>query len=144
MKIFSNVDLRNDPQAHTYVKNEVVHVDFAPADGALQSREGPNRYAATDAIVTGSTGDIWSVTRARFDAKYEPLPPLQHGQNGAYRNKPLPALAKQVQEAFAIARAAGSDLLHGEPGDWLMQYAPGDYGVVENAKFQKVYRPLSG
>jgi hypothetical protein len=26
-------------------------------------------------------------------------------------------------------------------GDWVMQYAPGDYGVVKAARFAKVYKP---
>ena len=27
-------------------------------------------------------------------------------------------------------------------GDWVMQYAPGDYGVVKAARFAKVYKRL--
>jgi hypothetical protein len=48
---------------------------------------------------------------------------------------------------FTIARSAGGDLLRGLANDWLLQYAPGDYGVVENARFARVYRrtdPQSG
>jgi hypothetical protein len=41
---------------------------------------------------------------------------------------------------FTIARCAGGDVLTGQPEDWVLQYAPGDYGVVENARFQRVYR----
>ena len=39
-------------------------------------------------------------------------------------------------------RAHGGDLLRGAALDWLLQYAPGDYGIVENARFQAVYRPV--
>lgn len=142
MQNLQNIDLRKDAQARRYVKNEVVQVCFATSSGQLQSREGANRYAANDALITGSTGDRWSVTRDRFDAKYEAIPPLQHGADGAYRNKPLPVLAKQMQEDFSVPRASGGDVIRGQAGDWLMQYAPGDHGIVENAKFQKVYRLL--
>lgn len=141
MKVLEHIELRSDPQASSYVKNEIVQVRFATENGDVQSREGPNRYAAGDALITGSTGDVWSVTRARFDAKYEPLPPLQQGESGAYRNKPLPVLAKQISEPFGVRRSSGGDLIRGAAGDWLMQYAPGDYGIVENAKFLKVYCP---
>ena len=41
-----------------------------------------------------------------------------------------------------LYRSAGGDLLRGNPGDWLLQYAPGDYGVVEQGRFAQVYRPL--
>ena len=138
--IDAQLDLRTDPQARSYVKNEVVKVNFAIADGAIMSREGTNTYHQGDALITGSTGDHWSVTRDRFDAKYVPVSPLQHGQDGEYCNIPLPVLAKQMQQDFSVARAQGSDVIHGKAGDWLMQYAPGDYGIVEQAKFAKVYR----
>jgi len=140
MTVFANVDLESDPEAHRYIKNEIVTVTFAKLPGEVTSREGPNRYSVGDALITGSTGDGWSVTRARFDAKYLPEPPLVHGQDGKYRNKAIPVLAKQVHTVFAVARSAGGDLLRGRAGDWLMQYAPGDYGIVEDAKFRKVYR----
>jgi len=38
------------------------------------------------------------------------------------------------------ARSAAGDILTGDAGDWVMQYAPGDYGVVKAARFAKVYR----
>lgn len=136
---FSQIDLRTDAEAGIYVKDETVDVVFAPDDGVLISREGPNRYQAGDALITGSTGDRWSVSRQRFDAKYEALDST-HGANGRYRNKPASVLAKQIPEDFSIARSQGGDLLRGVANDWLLQYAPGDYGVVENARFQKVYR----
>ncbi|WP_049117333.1 PGDYG domain-containing protein, partial [Burkholderia cepacia] len=64
-----HIDLRTDPQARRVVKDETVAVSFADADGELMSLEGPNRYVAGDALITGSTGDRWVVSRARFDAK---------------------------------------------------------------------------
>jgi hypothetical protein len=140
MREFQNVDLRSDPAAARYVKDEVVAVVFAAVDGELTSREGPNRYRAGDALVTGSTGDRRSVSRDRFDLKYDPVAPLPAGMDGAYRNRPVPVLARQVAEPFAVARSQGGDLLRGEANDWLLQYAPGDHGLVENARFQQVYR----
>lgn len=142
MVMLKNIDLRTDPQARSYIKHEVVKVSFATAPGALQSREGANRYAVGDALITGSTGDEWSVSRARFDAKYQALPGTESGKNGQYRNNPVAVLAIQQTQAFTVERSAGGDVLHGEMGDWLMQYAPGDYGIVENAKFQRVYRAI--
>jgi PGDYG protein len=143
MNIFENIDLVRDPLAHRYVKNEIVDVVFAREVGSIASREGANHYAIGDALITGSNGDKWSVTRDRFDAKYDAVTPLKHGEDGHYRNKPLPVCAKQIHEAFAIRRVAGGDLLHGKANDWLMQYAPGDYGIVDNEKFMRVYRLLN-
>lgn len=135
MTMLADIDLRSDPAAAFYLKHEVVDVVFATGPGELISREGPNRYQPGDALITSRGGD-------RFDPKYEAVPPLAHGQDGAYRNKPIPVLAREMHEAFSIARSAGGDVLHGKPGDWLMQYAPGDYGITERARFEQVYRPL--
>ena len=112
---------------------------FAAQAGVVQSREGGNRYAVGDALVTGSTGDSWTVSRARFDAKYMAVPPLLHGQDGCYDSIPLPVFAKQIAESFTIARCAGGDSITGGPLDWLIQYAPGDFGIVQDEKFRAVY-----
>ena len=143
MKKLFNIDLSIDPAASAYVKEETVEVIFAAEDGELLSREGPNRYRAGDALIVGSTGDRWSVSRERFDARYVPVAPTAAGHNGRYRARPAAVLAKQLPIAFSIARSEGGDLLHGQANDWLLQYAPGDYGVVENARFQRVYRRQS-
>lgn len=133
-------DLRRDPESREYIKQETVSVIFADAAGELISREGPNRYQVGDALITGSTGDRWTVSRDRFDAKYEPVPPLGAGEPGHYRNRPIPVLAKQMKEPFTVARSEGGDLLKGKAGDWFLQYAPGDFGVVDKARFEAVYR----
>ncbi|SDH36657.1 PGDYG domain-containing protein [Paraburkholderia phenazinium] len=137
-----NLDLRSDAAAQRVVKDETVSVEFAAAGGELMSLEGPNRYVPGDALITGSTGERWVVSRDRFDAKYIPAAAeLGHGEPGAYRNRPAVLLARQMNEPFSLARsAAGGDVLHGTAGDWVMQYAPGDYGVVQAARFAKVYR----
>lgn len=142
MQILKNIDLRQDPDAALYVKNEVVQVSIAKSDGELTSQEGPNRYQAGDALITGSTGNRWTVSRDRFDAKYEPAAPMKHGDDGAYRNKPIPVLAKQFHELFTIERSSGGDRLRGNAGDWLMQYGPGDFGIVEKSRFEQVYRQV--
>jgi hypothetical protein len=139
MQELKNVNLRIDAQSATYIKNEIVTVEFAIAAGELTSREGPNRYQPEDAIITGSTGDRWVVSRARFDAKYIALPQTVDGADGSYRNKPIPVLAKQIREPFSLARSQGGDILRGTVGDWVVQYGEGDYGVVEQQRFASVY-----
>jgi hypothetical protein len=136
-----SLDLRNDPDAWRAVKDETVQVEFAAAPGELMSLEGPNRYAPGDALITGATGERWVVSRARFDAKYVPAQAgLAYGQGGPYRNLPSEVLAKRMDQPFSIARSANGDVLRGEAGDWVMQYAPGDYGVTQARRFEMVYR----
>ncbi|WP_322007423.1 PGDYG domain-containing protein [Paraburkholderia tropica] len=137
----NQLDLATDPAAQRVVKDETVTVEFAAAPGELMSLEGPNRYVQGDAIITGATGERWVVSRDRFDPKYLPADAaLAHGAPGAYRNRPSVVLAKRIDEPFTIVRSAGGDRLTGAAGDWVMQYAPGDYGVVKAARFAKVYR----
>jgi len=139
----NNIDLTADPAAARYVKTEVVSVTFARDDGELLSLEGPNSYAAGDALITGITGSRWSVLRERFDAKYEAVPPTEMGNDGSYRARPIPVLARQMPEAFTACRSTGGDILRGNAGDWLLQYAPGDFGIADQSRFVQVYRKLA-
>lgn len=136
------IDLATDPLAARYVKDETVAVAFAREPGELISLEGPNRYAPGDALISGATGSRWVVSRDRFDAKYAALPPTVAGEDGHYRARPVPVLARQIGEPFTALRSAGGDRLRGKAGDWLLQYAPGDFGVAENARFAQVYRRI--
>ena len=137
-----NIDLTADPLAARYVKEEIVDVEFARQAGDLISLEGPNRYQVGDALITGSTGSRWSVSRDRFDAKYEALPPTRMGDDGRYAARPVPVLARQIHEAFSAERSAGGDRLQGKAGDWLLQYGPGDFGVAGQERFKRIYRKL--
>jgi hypothetical protein len=137
-----NPDLTSDNAACWVVKDEVVTVEFATAEGVLESAVGLNRHAARDALLTGSTGDRWCVSRERFDAKYQAQAPTLPGEAGRYRNLPVAVLAKRMTVAFSVERSAGGDVLRGNAGDWLMQYAPGDHGIVARARFDSVYRVI--
>jgi hypothetical protein len=138
----ADVDLRGDAAAQWVTKDELVMVEFAVGEGMLQSAVGVNRYAAGDALLTGATGDRWCVSRDRFDSKYRAVPSTRPGQGGRYRNHAVAVLAKQMPVPFSVARSAGGDVLCGSAGDWLMQYAPGDFGIVARARFDQVYRTL--
>jgi hypothetical protein len=141
MNILSTqTDLRQDVEAAEFFKEETVRIKFATADGSLMSRVGPNHYQLGDAIIHAADGEIWAVSRARFDAKYLPVPPIKAGEDGDYQAKKIIVLAKQMRGAFSIARTAGGDVLEGSTGDWLMQYAPGDFGIVARARFERIYR----
>jgi len=52
----------------------------------------------------------------------------------------VPVLARQIHEPFTALRSACGDRLAGRAGDWLLQYAPGDWGVCEQARFAAIYR----
>jgi hypothetical protein len=139
----THVDLATDPDARQVVKDETVSVEFAARADVLASAVGPNRYSSGDALITGSTGDRWCVSRDRFDAKYDPVSGTIRGEAGYYRNRPVTVLAKRIDVPFSVARTAGGDVLRGNAGDWLVQYAPGDHGIVERTRFEQVYRLIT-
>ena len=103
-------DLASDPATIRVTKDEVVEVEFATAPGALESAVGLNHYAVGDALITGSTGDRWCVSRDRFDAKYRAEAPTLPGEAGRYRNHPVAVLAKRMTVAFSVERTAGGDV----------------------------------
>ena len=138
-----NPDLTGDPAAQRAAKDETVQVQFATEAGSLVSTVGRNHYLPGDALITGSTGDRWCVSRERFDAKYLAVPPTQPGRTGCYRNRPVTVLARQMHQPFSVAREAGGDVLNGSAGDWLLQYAPGDHGIVDRDRFARVYRIIA-
>ena len=138
----TDIDLTTDLLASRYVKTEIVNVAFAANAGELMSPEGPNRYHTGDALITGHSGTRWSVARGRFDAKYEAVAPTEPGGAGRYKARPVPVLARQIAEPFTAARSAGGDVLHGEAGDWLLQYGRGDFGVARNERFKQVYKQV--
>jgi hypothetical protein len=134
--------LSEDPHAMRVVKDEEVAVEFAADPGLIMSAVGPNHYARGDALITGSTGDRWAVTRDRFDAKYQPSGGQSAGTAGLYRNYPVIIWAKKIDVPFTIERCRGGDCLTGAAGDWAVEYALNDCGLVAADRFAAVYRPV--
>lgn len=135
------IDLATDPEARAFSKqSSPVEVEIASCAGTLATLEGEVAYNGGDALVTGVAGERWPVGRARFDATYTPVPPTGPGQSGQYRRLPNRVLAKQMGDAFDVPLGERGSL-HGEPGDWLVQYAPGDQAVVAAQIFRQTYRP---
>lgn len=136
-----DVDLSFDPAAERYEKTATVQVHFAEQDGEIVTLEGRVPYVTGDAILTGVMGEKWPVKRRVFDALYEPA---TNNGSGVYRKKQGSSVyAKQMDSAFRVKIHDGSATLEGKPGDWLVQYAVGDVGVVANDIFCKSYRKIA-
>jgi hypothetical protein len=133
------------PGAVAAVKRPIpVAVAFADAGGTCETREGPVRYRAGDAILTGVEGEHWPVVRETFLATYRPAPPTRAGEDGRYTKLPALATAVQLTQAVAVPVGWSDDPLHGKPGDWLLRYADGGYGVVGDAIFRETYERVNG
>lgn len=136
----SNLDLGRDPKAIRARKRpQTIAAAFARADGACETLEGPVHYRAGDAIVTGTQGERWPVERQKFLAAYEPEPPLAAGQDGQYVSRPREVLARRIEQAGQVTVGRASDTLRGEPGDWLVQYDDGSYGIIRSDIFASTY-----
>jgi PGDYG protein len=117
-----------------------VDVAFASTECTVQTREGKVHAHAGDAILTGTKGDRWRVSRGRFTEKYEPVAPTRAGQDGRYVALPIRVAAVQMREDFEVILADGVSVLAGRPGDWLVDYGDGSLGVIEPKIFTATYR----
>jgi hypothetical protein len=136
-------DLTCDVRARRARKRPVlVNASFASGPGELATREGAVKYAEGDALLQGAAGDRWPVPRERFDASYDPVPPLRRGIAGCYRKRPDTVLARRMDAPFHVALPGNRGTLAGDAGDWLVQYAPGDLAVVGSEIFAQTYELL--
>lgn len=130
-------------QVHFATEADLARTGGAFSGGYIRTREtaagDPGvRFAPGDAIVTGTRGEQWPIPRARFEATY-----LPSGEGGAFGTDGLfhqtghPVLVRRMDEAFGVSVAWGE--LAGGPGDWLVQYAPGDFGIVSADIFADTY-----
>ena len=137
-------DLGTDPRALRLCKKPIaVRVEFATADGVCTTLEGPVRYRAGDAILTGVRGERWPLQYARFSKSYEPVPPTRAGENGSYRKAPSLTLALRLDRPRDVPVGWQNDPLHGRPGDWILQYADGSYSVISDDVLRETYAPVA-
>jgi hypothetical protein len=118
-----------------------VAVRFADRDGVWETLEGPVRYRAGDALVTGVRGECWPVQRDSFLASYVPMGPTLLGEDGRYVKSKATAMAVRLERAVTVTVGWRADPLNGRPGDWLLRYDDGSLGVVQDGIFRETYGP---
>ena len=117
-----------------------IEVRFTPVACTVQTPEGVVHARPGDAIITGTAGEHWRVSRARFPDKYRPVPPTLAGEPGRYVSLPNRIIAMPMTEAFDVLLADGLSRLHGQPGEWLVDYGDGSLGIVSAAIFASTYQ----
>lgn len=134
------IDLRGDRAARTALALPVeVDVVFARADDVVETLEGPVRYRSGDPLLTGASGDRWSMDLDRFMQRYDPLDPARMGEDGRYRRRPKIVLARQLDGPLTVLVGAQRSAIRGDAGAWLVQYAPDEHGIVADAIFRRTY-----
>ena len=122
------------------MKNSVsVKVKFAKTHGKLKTLEGDVSYKAGAAIIQGETEEVWPLERDKFDENYEAISGTTHGIDGYYQKRLIEALAIKLTEPACIQVGYANDVIMGQPGDWLLQYAENEFGIVNSEIFKKTY-----
>jgi hypothetical protein len=116
-----------------------VEVQFTSGACTVQTQEGVVHARSGDAIITGSAGERWRVSRGHFAEKYRPVPPTVEGQAGRYVSLPNSIMAVPMPVAFEVLLADGLSRLSGQPGDWLVDYGDGSLGIVSQPIFATTY-----
>ena len=116
-----------------------IDVRFTPIACTVQTSEGLVHAAPGDAIITGTAGEHWRVSRARFSDKYRPVPPTVAGEAGRYVSLPNRILAVPMTEPFEVLLADGVSRLTGRAGEWLIDYGDGSLGIVSEPIFATTY-----
>ena len=91
--------------------------------------------------MTGTIGEHWPVSRDYFVTNYEAVPPTVSGSDGQYRKRKTVIPVMVLQSVTEVALSNGA-VLSGKPGDWLVQYDLGSFGIVEKEIFNKTYQLL--
>lgn len=121
-----------------------IDVRFTPSECTVQTSEGLVHAAPGDAIITGTAGEHWRVSRARFAEKYRPVPPTVAGESGRYISLPNRIMAVSMREPFEVLLADGVSRLTGRAGEWLVDYGDGSLGIVSEAIFATTYEIIDG
>lgn len=116
-----------------------IDVRFTPVECTVKTSEGLVHAAPGDAIITGTAGEHWRVSRARFAEKYRPVPPTIAGEAGRYVSLPNRIMAVPMTEVFEVLLADGVSRLTGRPGEWLVDYGDGSLGIVSEDIFATTY-----
>ena len=132
-------NLLNNPIAKKVIKKPLpIKVIFAKEDGVCQTLEGQVSYLKEDAILTGIVGETWPIKRVSFDDRYIASEDIDYGCDGIYTKKPMEALALRLEVELQVSLSKG-DILEGMPGDWLLQYAEGEFGIIKDDIFRATY-----
>jgi hypothetical protein len=119
-----------------------IDVRFTPVECTVQTAEGLVQAAPGDAIITGTAGEHWRVSRARFPHKYRPVPPTVAGEPGRYVSLPNRIMAVSMREPFEVLLADGVSRLSGRAGEWLVDYGDGSLGIVSEDIFANTYEVI--
>jgi hypothetical protein len=130
-------------RVHFATESDLARTDGVFNGGHIHTREtavgDPGvRFVPGDAIITGTRGEQWPIPRDKFEATYAPSEEGgAFGTDGLFHKVAGPVPVRRMDEAFSVSASWGE--LTGGPGDYLVQYGPGDFGIVSIDSFGDTY-----
>ncbi len=121
-----------------------LHIVFAAQTGVIQTLEGPVSHQVGDAIVTGTAGERWPISRERFERTYRPADQMgRMGRDGWFVKEPVVVQAVRAQADARVSLGGERGTLAAQGGDWILTGPAGDSWVVADGIFQQMYEPWS-
>jgi hypothetical protein len=123
------------------VADSFYGVTFSKKSQIIETLEGNVACSAGDAIVTGSKGETWPVTREAFFRKYVPMRGLLAGDDGQYTKRLAFVQVRQLDREETIELSDGRGTVTGQTGDWCLTYGIGNQAFIRSDIFSETYEP---
>ena len=124
-------------QIHTFKamkKPILLSFRFAEFDEEIQTLEGLVTARAGDAVLTGTKGENWPITREKFEVSYD-----FDKTQGTCAKKPVVVSVQEMSESFQVTVGWSNQPIRGSAGDFKVTYGPDDFGVVAREIFLDTY-----
>jgi hypothetical protein len=144
-----NPNLADDPDAFKTAKKPIeLRFRYADAGEEIRTKEGLVTVPAGGAaIMTGTEGEEWPIPLNPEDSIKSFSNTYDVKRPGIAAKKDIDVWAKKMDGPFQVKVSWSEALLKGgcdpDPDvgcDYLVQYGPGDYGVVGAEIFRKTYK----
>lgn len=120
---------------------QIVYAKPVIQEALIATREGSVMALVGDYLLCDADGNEWPVSKQHFDCSYDII---GYENDGRIKSQGRSVNVEVIQLSDAISvpiRSNGATLL-GRPGDWLIRYSSGDFGIVASHLFVRSYRLL--
>ena len=119
----------------------IVYAERVSSEVSVSTREGTVLALPGDYVLSDADGNQWPISEEHLNSHYDVIE-----QNGSgrlkLRGKSVTVHAIQLSETVSIPIRADGSMLRGAPGDWLIRYSSGEFGIVAKHLFFDSYRLL--
>ena len=108
---------------------------------AVSTREGTVLAHVGDYLLFDADGNQWPISEEHLRHHYDVVARDEDGRL-TLTGKCVKVRTIQLTQAISVVINADGSRLCGGPGDWLVRYPSGDYGIVAKEIFADSYRLL--